>query len=164
MVTRVVSFGFKYGAPVDADFVLDVRFLKNPYFVTELRPLSGTDPQVSAYVLSQAETHETLTKLVSLFELVLPNSEREGKSYLTIAVGCTGGRHRSVVVADELGRILREKLGARIGVFHRDVARGESQCAPHTPIDAAVTSDVELKGLLSPPPPDPSARATGSDR
>jgi UPF0042 nucleotide-binding protein len=164
MVTRVVSFGFKYGAPVDADFVLDVRFLKNPYFVTELRPLSGTDPQVSAYVLSQAETHETLTKLVSLFELVLPNSEREGKSYLTIAVGCTGGRHRSVVVADELGRILHEKLGARIGVFHRDVARGESQCAPHTPIDAAVTSDVELKGLLSPPPPDPSARATGSDR
>jgi UPF0042 nucleotide-binding protein len=164
MVTRVVSFGFKYGAPVDADFVLDVRFLKNPYFVTELRPLSGTDPQVSAFVLSQAETRETLTKLVSLFELVLPSSEREGKSYLTIAVGCTGGRHRSVVVADELGRILRENLGVRIGVFHRDVARGEPQGAPHTPIDAALTSDVELKGLLSPPPPDPLPRATGSDR
>jgi UPF0042 nucleotide-binding protein len=164
MVTRIVSFGFKYGAPVDADFVLDVRFLKNPYFVAELRPLAGTDPNVSRYVLSQEETKDTLAKLVALFELVLPKCEKEGKSYLTIAVGCTGGRHRSVVVAEELAAVLRKELGVRIGVVHRDVDRGRPQGPPNVAADASVTSEVELLGLLSAPPPSPSSPSTGDGR
>jgi RNase adapter protein RapZ len=163
MVTRIVSFGFKYGAPVDADFVLDVRFLKNPYFVPELRPLAGTDPHVSSYVLSQEETRATLARMVDLFELVLPKCEREGKSYLTIAIGCTGGRHRSVVLADELGAVLHKKLDVRIGVVHRDLERGEHQDPPNVHVDPSVTSEVELKGLLSAPPLDPSA-STGDGR
>lgn len=164
MVTRIVSFGFKYGAPVDADFVLDVRFLKNPYFVAELRPLAGTDPDVIRYVLSQDETQATLAKVVDLFELVLPKCEREGKSYLTIAMGCTGGRHRSVVLAEEVASILRKKLGVRIGVFHRDVERGERDGRPSMPVDATLSSEVELKGLLSAPPPDPTTPRTESGR
>jgi RNase adapter protein RapZ len=162
MVTRIVSFGFKFGAPVDADFVLDVRFLKNPYFAPGLRHLPGTDPKVVEYVLSQDDTRELLARTESLFELVLPRSEREGKSYLTIAIGCTGGRHRSVVLADTLATALKKKLGVKISVSHRDVDRGEQlEPTPSAPSDA-VTSDVELKGMLSAPPPGnlttPSAR------
>jgi UPF0042 nucleotide-binding protein len=152
MVTRLVSFGFKYGAPVDADFVIDVRFLKNPYFVPQLRDLPGTDARVAQYVLSQEESVQVLGKLQDLFELVLPKCEREGKSYLTIAIGCTGGRHRSVVLAEELAKTLRRKLPVRIGVLHRDVDRGGRQDAPSTQRDP-VASEVELKGFLSAPPP-----------
>jgi UPF0042 nucleotide-binding protein len=153
MVTRIVSFGFKFGAPVDADFVLDVRFLKNPYFAPGLRHLPGTDPQVVEYVLGQEDTRAFSDRTLSLLELVLPRSEREGKSYLTIAIGCTGGRHRSVVLADSLAAALRKRLGVKITVSHRDVDRGE----PHEPTpsvpESSATSDIELKGLLSAPPP-----------
>jgi UPF0042 nucleotide-binding protein len=125
MVTRFVSFGFKYGIPVDADLVLDVRFLDNPHFIPELRPLSGIDPPVRAHVLNDPEAARFLEKTEDLLAFCLPRFEREGKSYLTVAVGCTGGRHRSVVVAAVLAERLRDKMGLPIVVFHRDMARAD---------------------------------------
>jgi UPF0042 nucleotide-binding protein len=140
MTVRVVSFGFKYGAPVDADLVLDVRFLKNPYFVPELKRVPGTDPRVRDYVMSLPETGELLVKTLSLLEYVVPKYEREGKSYLTIAFGCTGGMHRSVVLAEHvagaldglLDRASQPTIGGaertpriEISVVHRDIGRGE---------------------------------------
>lgn len=135
MVTRVVSFGFKYGTPVDADVVLDVRFLDNPYFVPELKALTGLDEPVARHVLAAPETREFLRKTGDLLTYVMPKYEREGKSYLTIAIGCTGGRHRSVVIAEALARDLSRAAtpttatapAARalaISVLHRDVHRG----------------------------------------
>jgi UPF0042 nucleotide-binding protein len=121
MVVRVVSFGFKYGLPVDADLVFDLRYLPNPHFVPELRPHPGTDPDVSAYVLSSAEAKDLLAQLVPLLARMLPGYEREGKAYLTIALGCTGGRHRSVALAEEIGRALGD--GRTVVVSHRDLAR-----------------------------------------
>ncbi len=121
MVTRIVSFGFKYGLPVDADLVFDLRYLPNPHFVPELKPHTGLDPRVAEFVLEAPETRELLADLVDMLQKVLPRYEREGKSYLTIAVGCTGGRHRSVALAEELARLLR---GDReIVVAHRDAER-----------------------------------------
>lgn len=121
MAIRVVSFGFKFGLPVDADLVFDLRYLPNPYFVPELRPMSGTDTPVSEYVLASPETKELLERLVPLLDTSIPHYEREGKSYLTIAVGCTGGRHRSVAVAEELAQ--RIGHGRTVAVSHRDVMR-----------------------------------------
>lgn len=122
MQTSVVSFGYKHGIPLDVDIVLDCRFLPNPYWVDELRPLSGLDAPVRDYVLSQPGTIEFLDKVEELLGMILPSFEEEGKSYLTVALGCTGGRHRSVVLANALA----ERLGAR-GIravsFHRDVDR-----------------------------------------
>src|SRR3984957_1976874 len=122
MQTSVVSFGYKHGVPMDADVVFDCRFLPNPHWQDELRPLSGLDAPVREYVLAQPDTAALLDRLDSLWELVLPGYEAEGKSYLTIAFGCTGGRHRSVVVAEEVARRLAEK-GPKPTVFHRDVDR-----------------------------------------
>jgi len=124
MNVRIVSFGFKFGAPVDADVVLDVRFLDNPHFVADLRPLPGTDARVVSYVLDKPDTREFLEHVDHLLAFSLPKYEREGKSYLTIAIGCTGGRHRSVVVAHEIGRRLREK-SRTVTVVDRDLARTE---------------------------------------
>jgi UPF0042 nucleotide-binding protein len=120
---RLLSFGFKFGPPVDADMVLDVRFLDNPYFVPELSKLPGTNPQVRDFVLASAGSSEFYELSAKLLEFCLPRFEREGKSYLTVAVGCTGGRHRSVVMAERLAERLREKTGLRIEVVHRDVDR-----------------------------------------
>ena len=122
MQTSVVSFGYKHGVPLDADVVLDCRFLPNPHWRDDLRPLSGLDEPVRDYVLAQPATTALLDRLDSLWELVLPGYEAEGKSYLTIAFGCTGGRHRSVVVAEEVSRRLSLK-GAKPSVFHRDIDR-----------------------------------------
>jgi UPF0042 nucleotide-binding protein len=122
MHTSVVSFGFKHGIPVDSDLVLDCRFIPNPHWVPELAPLTGLDEPVRDYVLSQSETVDFLDRLTNLFELVLPAYRREGKSYLSVAVGCTGGQHRSVVIAEELVKRF-ERLGFEAEVFHRDVAR-----------------------------------------
>jgi UPF0042 nucleotide-binding protein len=121
MVVRLVSFGFKYGVPADADLVFDLRFLPNPHFVPELRPKTGMDPDVSAYVLQSEETRELLERLKPLLDYLLPQNAREGKAYMTIALGCTGGRHRSVALAEELGR----QLGGRheVVVSHRDAQR-----------------------------------------
>jgi UPF0042 nucleotide-binding protein len=121
--TSVVSFGYKHGLPLDVDLVLDCRFLPNPHWVPELRPLAGTDEPVRAYVLGQPDAVRFLDEMERLLTFLLPAYEREGKSYLAIAVGCTGGRHRSVVIAEELARRL-QRIGAAPTVHHRDVARG----------------------------------------
>lgn len=123
MLTRLVSFGFKYGTPVDADLVFDVRFLPNPFFVDHLRPLTGRDPPVRDYVLATEDALVFSQKAIDLLEFVLPRYEREGKSYLTVAIGCTGGRHRSVALAELLARTLGPKTGLRIDVVHRDIDR-----------------------------------------
>jgi UPF0042 nucleotide-binding protein len=122
MQTSVVSFSYRHGVPLDADVVIDCRFLPNPHWREDLRPLSGLDKPVRDYVLAQPATTELLDRLDSLWELVLPGYQAEGKSYLTIAFGCTGGRHRSVVVTEEVARRLA-KYGAQPTVFHRDVDR-----------------------------------------
>jgi len=120
----VVSFGYKHGLPLDVDLVFDCRFLPNPHWVEALRPLSGTNEQVRRYVLQQDETGPFLDELERLFALLLPAYVREGKAYLSIGVGCTGGRHRSVAIGVELARIL-ERLGFPARVHHRDVDRDE---------------------------------------
>ena len=120
--TNVVSFGFKHGVPLDVDMVFDCRFLPNPHWVDELRPLTGLDEQVRGYVMRQAETEEFLTKVDDLMGLLLPAFVKEGKSYLSVAVGCTGGRHRSVVIAEELAKLLAQR-GFAPTVQHRDVSR-----------------------------------------
>jgi UPF0042 nucleotide-binding protein len=120
---RLVSFGFKFGSPVDADLLFDVRFIRNPYFEPELSQLSGSNPKIQAYVFAEPEAAEYVRQVQSLLEFCLPRFEREGRSYVTIGVGCTGGRHRSVVIADRLGKILSEKSGLSIDVVHRDVDR-----------------------------------------
>ncbi|CAN5375343.1 RNase adapter RapZ [soil metagenome] len=119
MVTNLVSFGFKHGTPRDADMVLDVRFLPNPHWVPELKPYTGLDEPVRDYVLCQPEAKEFLDHLLPLFDLVLPAFRREGKRYLTIAIGCTGGKHRSVTLAEEVARHLRRD-GDAVQVNHRD--------------------------------------------
>jgi UPF0042 nucleotide-binding protein len=118
----LVSFGYKYGLPRDADLVLDVRFLPNPHWIERLRALPGTDPKVRSYVVSHEAYGEFIRKLRSLLNVIVPGYVAEGKSYLTIAVGCTGGRHRSVVVADELAHYFR-KHGHSVAVQHRDMDR-----------------------------------------
>ena len=122
MRTSVVSFGYKFGLPLDVDVVFDCRFLPNPFWIEELRPFSGLDAPVREYVLAQPETKEFLDKVDGLLTGILPSFEREGKSYLTIALGCTGGRHRSVALAEALGERFRDN-GTTVSVFHRDVER-----------------------------------------
>jgi UPF0042 nucleotide-binding protein len=120
MVLAVMSFGYKFGVPAEADLVFDLRFLPNPNFVGRLKPLTGQHPRVVAYLKRQPETGVFLRKLESLLGWVIPRYKREGKSYLTIAVGCTGGRHRSVMVANALGAALSRRDYA-VRVYHRDV-------------------------------------------
>ncbi|MHB1582924.1 MAG: RNase adapter RapZ [Acidimicrobiales bacterium] len=122
MQTSILSFGYKHGIPLDVDLLFDCRFLPNPYWVDELRPLSGLDGPVREYVLGLADTAEFLTKLEELLAMLVPAFAREGKSYLTIAMGCTGGRHRSVALAEALAARLAEH-GVATTVFHRDVER-----------------------------------------
>jgi UPF0042 nucleotide-binding protein len=118
----VESFGFKNGLPLDADIVMDVRFLPNPHWEESLRPLTGHDPAVRAYVLERPPTVEFLDRFDELLGGLLPAYVAEGRSYLTIAIGCTGGRHRSVVIAEELAARLRAR-GVAVRSSHRDVAR-----------------------------------------
>jgi UPF0042 nucleotide-binding protein len=120
---RIVSFGFKYGVPADADLVFDVRFLRNPHYVPHLKPKPGTDPAVREYVLSDAETQEFLETMRTFLAYLLPRYEREGKAYLTVGIGCTGGRHRSVVLGEALEQWFAEQ-SYRATVEHRDLARG----------------------------------------
>jgi UPF0042 nucleotide-binding protein len=123
LAVTVMSFGFKYGLPTEADIVLDVRFLPNPFFVSTLSALSGEDEPVKSYVMESEETRLFLEKAEELLTLCVAAFEREGKTYATIAIGCTGGRHRSVVIANELGNRLR---AFQVEVKHRDIARGRS--------------------------------------
>jgi UPF0042 nucleotide-binding protein len=120
--TSVVSFGYKHGLPLDVDLVFDCRFLPNPHWVEHLRPLTGLDEPVREYVASQPETAEFLKRLDNLLELLLPAFVKEGKSYLSIGVGCTGGTHRSVYMAEELGALLRQR-GFHPMVKHRDLGK-----------------------------------------
>lgn len=119
----VTSFGYKYGVPMDADLVIDVRFLPNPHWIDELRPLPGTDARVRNYVMSRQATTDFLERFDDLLDVVVPGYLAEGKHYLTVAVGCTGGHHRSVVVAEEIAKMLQNR-GLLVAVEHRDVARG----------------------------------------
>ena len=126
MRIRLLSFGFKYGPPVDADLMLDVRFLPNPYFVDGLRHQTGLDEKVVSYVMAADDTQEFLERSHDLVSFCVPRYEREGKAYLTIAIGCTGGRHRSVAVAVELARRLEKALDVDVRVVHRDIQRDTS--------------------------------------
>jgi len=122
LAISLVSFGFKHGVPFDADLVFDIRFLPNPHFVESLRPFDGRHERVRAFVLDDPESKEMLRRLEDFLKFVLPCYEREGKAYLTVAIGCTGGRHRSVTLAEELGRFLTG-LGYAPTVVHRDLER-----------------------------------------
>ncbi len=117
-----VSFGFRQGVPEDADLVFDVRFLPNPHFVPEFRPLTGRHPRVAKYIRSFPQTQEFVSRISDLLVYLLPHYIHEGKSYLTIGFGCTGGQHRSVMIAEEVGKKLR-RAGYRVKVVHRDSPR-----------------------------------------
>jgi UPF0042 nucleotide-binding protein len=114
-----VSFGFRHGVPEDADLMFDVRFLPNPHFIPEFRPLTGRDPKVAKYIRSFPQSREFIQRISQLLVYLLPHYIHEGKSYLTIAFGCTGGQHRSVMIAEEVSKRLR-KAGYRVKVMHRD--------------------------------------------
>lgn len=122
LVVTMLSFGYKYGLPGDADLVVDVRFLPNPHWVPELREQTGRDPDVSRYVLDQPGATDFLTTYVALLQGLMPGYEREGKRDLTVAVGCTGGKHRSVAISEEIGRRLAAG-GVPVRVYHRDLGQ-----------------------------------------
>ena len=134
----IESFGFKHGLPIDADLVFDVRFLANPHYVPELRKLTGRSPEVARYIHRDPLTELYLERMFDFVGFTLPQYVREGKAYLTIAIGCTGGRHRSVTVAEDLGRFL-EREGYRVTIFHRDAElrrSTEDYIAPAAEADA----------------------------
>jgi UPF0042 nucleotide-binding protein len=120
MVVNLVSFGYKHGAPVDADLVFDVRCLPNPHFVDRLRSLTGRDPKVVRFMRRHAATREFIDRLTTFLNFALPQYVQEGKSYLTVAIGCTGGQHRSVMVAEALKKSLAGAKNVRLRVKHRD--------------------------------------------
>jgi RNase adapter protein RapZ len=122
LIIASVSFGYKKGVPLDADLVFDVRFLPNPHFVPEFRNLTGKDPKVEGYLVSFAQTREFLDRVTDLLLFLLPHYIHEGKSYLTLAFGCTGGQHRSVMIAEEIARRL-DRHGYRVKTVHRDMPR-----------------------------------------
>ena len=122
ILVSVVSFGFKQGVPEDSDLVFDVRFLPNPHFIPEFKLLTGRHPKVAAYIRSFPQTLEFLRRISEMMIYLMPHYVREGKSYLTIAIGCTGGQHRSVMMSEELGKSLR-KAGYRVKVSHRDMPK-----------------------------------------
>ncbi|UFS68660.1 RNase adapter RapZ [Geomonas sp. RF6] len=124
MQVNLQSFGFRYGLPLESDLVMDVRFLPNPYFVPTLKPFSGLNEKVRDFVLGQNETQEFLERYRSLLEFLLPSYRREGKSYLSVSIGCTGGRHRSVAIAESLYQYFRQK-GINIKINHRDIEKGQ---------------------------------------
>jgi len=121
MNVSLVSFGYKYGIPVDADLVIDTRFLPNPHYIERLRPLTGNDPEVSRFVLKSSVTQKFLRKYFGLLKFLIPYYIREGKSYLTIAVGCTGGHHRSVIIVNELKKVLGKKYPVK--TQYRDIEK-----------------------------------------
>ncbi|MBQ6555609.1 MAG: RNase adapter RapZ [Firmicutes bacterium] len=120
LVITVLSFGFKYGIPSDADLVFDVRFIPNPFYIPDLKPLTGNDVAVRDYVMEQPESEEFLKKLEDMCNFLIPNYVKEGKNQLVIGIGCTGGKHRSVTLANELYAKLR-KIGHSVAIIHRDI-------------------------------------------
>lgn len=123
LIVNIISFGFKYGIPIESDLVFDVRFLPNPFYVAELRPLTGIDPPVSKFVLKHRDTGEFMSKLQDMVTFLLPHFIEEGKHILTISIGCTGGRHRSVAVAKSLTDFIKEK-GHAAQLINRDIEKG----------------------------------------
>ena len=123
MTVQLISFGFKFGIPLEADLVFDTRFIQNPYYVPELREHSGMTPAVREFVFAQPGALEYLAKIDDLLEFTVPAFAAEGKSRLTVGIGCTGGRHRSIVFAEELARRLRERGHEPVEVFHRELER-----------------------------------------
>ncbi len=126
MTVHVQSFGYRFGIPLEADMVMDVRFLPNPHFIPELREFNGLDPRIKNYVLEKPETRRFLDKFLDLMGFLLPRYRQEGKSYLTLSIGCTGGRHRSVVIVEALREFLAGK-GINVKITHRDIEKGVAQ-------------------------------------
>jgi RNase adapter protein RapZ len=120
---NVISFGFKYGIPIDADLIFDVRFLPNPHYVDTLRPFTGQDPDVYEYVMRWQETQEFLTKLLDMLQFLVPQYQKEGKSQVVVGIGCTGGKHRSVAIAEYIGKMLGNYETETVRVNHRDAER-----------------------------------------
>ncbi len=151
----VVSFGFKYGLPADADLVLDVRFLPNPYYVPELRAKSGREPDVAKYVLRWPATRRFLDLAGALLDFLIPNYQTEGRAEVVLAIGCTGGRHRSVVVARALAEHLRGP-GRRVALVHRDCDQdGSGDPEPDRPVPAEPHGSPETRGVPGVHGPDP---------
>ena len=123
LLVSLVSFGFKYGVPIDSDLVFDVRFLPNPNFVPDLKPHTGAHPLVIEYMNSHEETGKFLDHVYDFVDFLLPQYEKEGKSYVTISIGCTGGRHRSVFIANAIGKHVSDQK-YRVKVSHRDSEKG----------------------------------------
>ncbi len=119
----VQSFGFKYGLPTDSDMLLDVRFLKNPYFVEDLKYLNGLDDRIKDYVFSDKRARIFLTKLKNILLFLIPNYINEGKKLFTLSIGCTGGKHRSVVLAEYIGKYIEKKYDKKVNIKHRDIDR-----------------------------------------
>ncbi len=120
MQTRVLSFGYKYGVPLESDLLFDTRFLPNPFYTDELRDKTGQDSEVKNYVLEDKETQKYLGELKHFMDFVIPRFVKEGKSHVTISIGCTGGKHRSVIIADEMRTYLKNK-GLSVRIYHRDL-------------------------------------------
>lgn len=125
LIVNIVTFGFKYGIPIDSDLVFDVRFIPNPYYVPKLKSKTGLESEVADYIMSFSETRTFITKLFDMINFLLPQYVKEGKSQLIIAIGCTGGRHRSVAIADKLYKRLKRR-GINVVIEHRDITRGDN--------------------------------------
>lgn len=123
LTLNVISFGFKYGIPIDADLIFDVRFLPNPHYIETLRPNTGQDPEVYEYVMKWSETQEFLAKLLDMLHFLIPHYHKEGKSQVVVGIGCTGGKHRSVAIAEYLGRVIGSSETEIVRVTHRDAER-----------------------------------------
>jgi UPF0042 nucleotide-binding protein len=121
MTLSLISFGFKFGVPQNLDLLFDVRFLPNPYFIPELKALTGTDAPVHEFVMATEESREFLCHIYSLLDFLVPRYVKEGRTYLVVGIGCTGGRHRSPVIAEELGRYLKDKHALTAHILHRDM-------------------------------------------
>ena len=119
MSVSIITFGYKHGIPIDTDLLMDVRFIPNPFYIPELRPLTGRDPAVQEYVYSSTESQEFIQKFSDLLKFLLPNYSKEGKTHITIGIGCTGGQHRSIALGIKIGQIL-EQEGYTVNVKHRD--------------------------------------------
>ncbi|SDO71263.1 UPF0042 nucleotide-binding protein [Paenibacillus sp. yr247] len=120
---NVISFGFKYGIPIDADLIFDVRFLPNPHYVEQLRPQTGQDPDVYDYVMKWTETQEFLNKLLDMLNFLMPQYKKEGKSQVVVGIGCTGGKHRSVAITEYLGKVMGNSETETVRLSHRDAER-----------------------------------------
>jgi UPF0042 nucleotide-binding protein len=165
LTVTMLSFGFKYGIPLEADHVSDVRFIPNPYWVPELRPKRGTDPEVAEFVLGDANATEFVERYIEMITPVLRGYSTENKHFTTLAIGCTGGKHRSVAVSERIGDELR-RSGHAVRIRHRDLGR---ECAARAPVSAARTAPRAPDGAVAAPRSapcgsSPSAGATASRR